>query len=558
VATLEQLSTALINADAAGDADAARALAAEISKMKAAPAAKPDTFDAADMAKSGGVGVAKGGIQLAGIPGDARALASMATDKIGSAVGASPQTIGGIKDVAYRAALQTPFFAPFALGKTSDQLQQGVENVTGEFYKPKTTSGEYAQTVGEFLPAAGLGPGSVARRIGMQAVVPALGSELAGQQTKGTAYEPYARVAGALAAPVAASKAGPVLADVLGGIGTHTGGGSIKTAFSSGMKGGESGQAFRDNMRGNVPIDEVVTDAKTALQSMRGDRSTAYNKGMASMRADEAAPYPSAVLKFDEIDKAISGTNSVKNFKGKDLAPETADIRKQIGEVVDDWKSLNPNEYHTPLGMDALKQRLGSIKDSLPYGSPERVIADRAYNAARETIVKQAPDYAKTMKGYEAASKEIDEIQKTLSLNPKASVDTALRKLQSVTRNNVNTNYGKRADLAETLSQHGAPELMEKLSGQAMNAWTPRGLGKFAAPVVAGSSWFNPMAAAMLPLMSPRLVGEAAHGAGRVAGAVPKSEELIRALIGAGKPKAIDQKRAALISALNSMQGAHP
>jgi hypothetical protein len=527
-------------------------------RTQSAPATQADTFDAADVAKSGGIGVAKGGIQLAGLPGDARALASMATDKIGGAVGASPETIKGIKDVAYGAVRATPFLAPFALGKTSEQLQKGVEGVTGEFYKPKTTWGEGAETVGSFLPVAAAGPGSIARRIGMQAVVPGLGSELAGQQTKGTAYEPYARVAGALAAPVAASKAGPLLADVLGGIGTHTGGGSIKTAFSSGMKGGESGQAFRDNMRGNVPIDEVVTDAKTALQSMRGDRSAAYNKGMASMRADEAAPYPSAVLKFDEIDKAVSGTNSIKNFKGKDLSPETADIRKKVGDVVEEWKSLNPMEYHTPLGMDALKQRLGSVKESLPFGSPERVIADRAYNAVRETIVKQAPDYAKTMKGYEAASKEIDEIQKTLSLNPKASVDTALRKLQSVTRNNVNTNYGKRADLAETLSQHGAPELMEKLSGQAMNAWTPRGLGKLAGTVVAGSSWFNPMAAATLPFMSPRLMGEAVHGAGRVAGAVPKSEEVIRALIGAGKPKAIDQKRAALISALNSMQGAHP
>jgi hypothetical protein len=556
MATLEQLSSALVNADAAGDVDAARALAAEITKMRAAP--ERPSFDAADVAKSGGIGVVKGGIQLAGLPGDARMLAAKATDAIGNAVGASPETIGGIKNAAYQATRFMPGMSVFANGIPSEKIQKDAEGITGDFYKPKTTAGEYAQTVGEFLPAAAAGPGSFARRVGMQAVVPGMGSEFAGQQTKGTAAEPYARIAGALAAPVAASKAGPAIADVLGGIGTHTGGGSIKTAFASGMKGGESGQAFRDNMRGNIPIDDVVTDAKTALQSMRGDRSASYNKGMASMRADEAAPYPSAVLKFDEVDKAISSTNSVKNFKGKDLAPETASIRQQIGDVVDEWKSLNPNEYHTPLGMDALKQRIGSIKDSLPYGSPERVIADRAYNAVRDTIVKQAPDYAKTMKGYEAASKEIKEIEKTLSLNPKASVDTALRKLQSVTRNNVNTNYGKRADLAETLSQHGAPELMEKLSGQAMNAWTPRGLGKFAAPVVAGSSWFNPMAAAMLPLMSPRLVGEAAHGAGRVAGSIPKAEEMVRALVGAGPPKAIDQKRAALIQALNSMQGARP
>lgn len=51
------------------------------------------------------------------------------------------------------------------------------------------------------------------------------------------------------------------------------------------------------------------------------------------------------------------------------------------------------------------------------------------------------------MKNYENASNLIREIEKTLSLNPKASIDTALRKLQSVMRDNVNTNYGKRGDL---------------------------------------------------------------------------------------------------------------
>ncbi|RVJ07860.1 hypothetical protein CN193_04850 [Sinorhizobium meliloti] len=43
MATVEQLSTALINADRAGDVEAARALAAEISRMRAAPPETPST-----------------------------------------------------------------------------------------------------------------------------------------------------------------------------------------------------------------------------------------------------------------------------------------------------------------------------------------------------------------------------------------------------------------------------------------------------------------------------------------------------------------------------------
>jgi hypothetical protein len=105
-------------------------------------------------------------------------------------------------------------------------------------------------------------------------------------------------------------------------------------------------------------------------------------------------------------------------------------------------------------------------------------------------------------------------------------------------RNNVNTNFGKREDLAQTLTQNGAPQLMESLAGQSMNAWTPRGLNKLISGGLAGSAYFNPAIAAALPLTSPRIVGEAAHAAGRVAGA---PEQLARKLLGLGEKKKISK-----------------
>ena len=65
-------------------------------------------------------------------------------------------------------------------------------------YEPQTTAGEYAQTVGEFLPAT-VGGGVPAAIKG--GVVPALASEAAGQATEGTAFEDAARLIGAVAAP---------------------------------------------------------------------------------------------------------------------------------------------------------------------------------------------------------------------------------------------------------------------------------------------------------------------------------------------------------------------
>lgn len=156
------------------------------------------TETAADVAKSGGIGVVKGGLGLAGLPGDVGSLISAGADKLGI-----PQ---GVKSAVSTAVRGLPGVGAMALGPTSQQLRGGLEGVTGPLYEPKTTAGEYAQTAGEFLPAALAGPGGIARKAVTQALIPAAVSETAGQATKGTAAEPYARVLGGLAGGAAAGR----------------------------------------------------------------------------------------------------------------------------------------------------------------------------------------------------------------------------------------------------------------------------------------------------------------------------------------------------------------
>lgn len=316
---------------------------------------------------------------------------------------------------------------------------------------------------------------------------------------------------------------GDVIPHVVGELGTGTGADSIRLAARSGYEGGESGRSFRENMRGGAEMEDAVTEARKALGNIRQERGKAYRDSMADIGKDPT------ILDFDKVDNALVKIAGVKTYKGQIISPSTQAIRNEIGTAIKDWKALDPAEFHTVEGMDALKQKIGDIRDAAPYGTPDRVVADQAYHAIRNTIVEQAPEYAKTMKGYEEASKQIKDIEKTLSLNPNASIDTALRKLQSVLRNNVNTNYGRRADLADYLVNAGAPNLMQKLAGQAMSSWTPRGLGKLGMQLMtefgamglgaaaAGTGGAGLAAAATLPFMSPRLVGEVAHKAGQAA-----------------------------------------
>lgn len=90
----------------------------------------------------------------------------------------------------------------FGVIPTSAELRTAIER---EFYngqklpEPKNTVEEYAQTAGEFVPNAMGGIGrKIVQRAG-QVLLPAVTSETAGQVTKGTAVEPYARLGGAVA-----------------------------------------------------------------------------------------------------------------------------------------------------------------------------------------------------------------------------------------------------------------------------------------------------------------------------------------------------------------------
>jgi hypothetical protein len=318
--------------------------------------------------------------------------------------------------------------------------------------------------------------------------------------------------------------------EIIGGLGTGTGGEAIRTAARAGYEGGEAARAFREQMRGTAPMETVVEEARQAVTKMRQERSVAYRSGMAGVVSDPT------VLDFGKIDQAVQQAGLVKTYKGQSLSPSTAGIRQQLQETIEEWRNLPAGDFHTVEGMDALKQKIGDIRDGTTYGTPERVVANNVYHAIRSTIVDQAPDYAKVMRGYELASNEIKEIERELSLNPNANIGTALRKLQSVLRDNVNTSYGNRKVMADYLVKVGAPYLLERLAGQALKPWTARGLGKVGMQLAAAIAGGGELAGhpdvalgavATLPLQSPRLVGEVAYGLGTAARPLGRAGQVV-------------------------------
>lgn len=334
------------------------------------------------------------------------------------------------------------------------------------------------------------------------------------------------RMVGSMASPAAYSK-GAELAGKAAGFGakhvlgwrTGAGAQSVEEAYKAGKEGGPGAQAFVDQMRGNAPSSDVVDAARDAVAQLRAERGAAYRAGIGNTIKNDAT-----VLDFAPVNDAITKTSDIGAFKGVSTIPGAQKVREKISELVNQWQSLDPAEYHTPEGMDALKQAVwnlrydGELSSVAGPGKPGAKILDAVGNAIKGQIVKQAPGYADVMKDYQTASEELKEIEGTLSLNPKARVDTSLRKLQSIMRNNANTNYGARAELGQRLQDAGDGTLMPGIAGQMMSAKLPRGLSGPEAGIEASMAVMSghPHLLPALLASSPRLIGEAAYGAGRL------------------------------------------
>lgn len=309
-------------------------------------------------------------------------------------------------------------------------------------------------------------------------------------------------------------KVGGAIAKPLLGAATGTGSDVVGEAYNAGKIGGQYNKAFKRNLRGYEDQAAVVDDAKAAVGNIADQRRAEYQ---ANMRKIGAANAP---INMGPIQQKLSSLIDESFMNGHQIASkETIAKLQDMADLVDEWSS-DPS-MHNAIGADALKKRIDDLMPSFTEaGNAERVVS-AMYDEIKAAIVQQVPEYADAMRAYEASKSVQRELEQTLKLGRKNSADQALRALQSVTRNNVNTNYAARAKQAEMLKNAGATELMPKLAGQALSAKMPRGLMQAVAGGAGAAAFFNP---ALWPVVvpgliasSPRLVGEGANVLGRLA-----------------------------------------
>jgi hypothetical protein len=285
-----------------------------------------------DMGSAAGAGFARGTASLAGIRGTVADMNAGALEYLGKATG-----IAG-----------DDFSLPRS-GVSGAALTSGMGNVTGGAtdYRGKTTAGQFAGTVGEFLPGAMIAPGGMASNALRYGVIPGISSEAAGQLTEGTAIEPYARVAGALA--------GGILPDLLKK-------GATKLISPYGGADPERLKLAKYLEDQGIPL---TAGQKVGSEALR--RKEGFTAAGQDMMETQAEAFTKAALKTAGTDAKRATPEVLKAtaeriggvfddvVKGVDVTPDPKAVTA-LSESVNTYKSLAPTGNQAPLISEVFKE----------------------------------------------------------------------------------------------------------------------------------------------------------------------------------------------------------
>lgn len=318
--------------------------------------ARPSTWEnvkstAADVAQALPTGMIKGVIGLAGLPG-------VAADYLGKGADAAAEMITG-QPLPQSFKNNAP-----AKSVSPEALTQRFEDATGKLYEPKTTAGKFAQTVGEFVPAAGRG---VANQLRF-AVAPGIASEAAGQATAGSGFEPYARAGAAVAA---------------GGVASLIGRGNrAPEALAPALKGVDDSaltnarSLMEEAAQRGVPLtwDEAINQVTGGASNLSGvrrivEKTPEGGAVLGPMMAERPRQVASAARQqFDDIAPAVTAPASVGREAGGIAEKRVAGVRDAINAASDPFYSaaekvrLSPQDMARVRALPGYKEAVDAVR----------------------------------------------------------------------------------------------------------------------------------------------------------------------------------------------------
>lgn len=263
---------------------------------------------------------------------------------------------------------------------------------------------------------------------------------------------------------------------------------------------------FMKTLRRKKTAEEVAQDARGGLESLKAKRRTEY---LDEFDQIENMPGDLDITPVkNKLGEILGESGIVRTDKGFDFTRASGielsaekDVEKVV-KMVDGWGSKEGDL--TAKGVDLLKKRLGEFYH--PNQKARRIVSSLE-DTTKKILEKEIPGYAKMTKKYSQASKQINEIQKALSLNDRAAVDTQLKKLMMTMKEDSDF----RRSLIKLMEDESGIDLQGEISGLLMQDIIPKGfMGR---SIATGQAFmlfqtWNPSLWAGLMATSPRMVGE--------------------------------------------------
>lgn len=254
-------------------------------------------------------------------------------------------------------------------------------------YDPQTTAGEYAGTVGEFLPGAAIGGGSISNLLRF-GVLPGVASEAAGQATEGTATEPYARIAAALISPAVPALAARAISPYAGAVSAERQ--ALVDALraegvnpTAGQVTGSRGLRFAESELGGA-----------AARNLADDQARAFTEAAMSRAGQQGIATPQNMVAMnDRLEagfNAISARNVVQG--DRQLAQDMAGVLTEYNRVLPSAQREIVNNMSDDI-VGVIRNNNGAIPGDV-YQSTRSRLSRMSHNARNSD-----PEYAGALRG---------------------------------------------------------------------------------------------------------------------------------------------------------------
>ena len=307
---------------------------------------------------------------------------------------------------------------------------------------------------------------------------------------------------------------GKVASQILGKT-TGAGDKAVADAFKAGQAGDSS---FIDKMKGLIDAEGIEKRVQSSFDKIKKARNMTYEDDITRLKQATANKKLDIQPVIDDVRSIIKTEGGGADYLVDD---DTARVLSKTKDVLN--KFYKDKSKHNLEGFDNLKKALQNIKTQ--EGTNAERVKTQISNSVKGQILKQSPEYKNIADAYSKSSDMIDDLKKVFSLNRNANSETILKKIQSTSRNNANTDWTYRSQLLKQIDPTG--EIQKEISANALNSWTPRGVvggGVVGGSVVGG--FVNPATLKALLLTSPKLAGYGAYGLGRLSRVTPEAEKL--------------------------------